>query len=361
MEALARDNGVSERTGWRWLQKGRVTKAKDGDGHTIFVMEDPLPPPTLLTAETETAIGGAGDVSEQVNDREFVTRPRLPKPLKEGTGEIIQPTLFPPDQEMIDGRKQSFLAEQIEKRVRAQRNAREMMGSDINPLVAEAEAAVKVSELSVRGAKAKIELKNLQMEEAEQKRKEERKELIERIKATCVPSPMKKYLPPDLLLLTHSQLINALSKLDLNTFTEEEATAFAIIERDKVWTNPQYYPAVKLAQFRALVKLRDEYFDQQYSNYVLRRESALRKSLDAEGIPPETVEVVLSLRPPMTYDQWYVYTLHELSVKHPEKAKELFTLMGEYHYLTGGEEKVREIQEQLLGIGRYVQENHLPF
>ena len=162
MEALARDNGVSERTGWRWLQKGRVTKAKDGDGHTIFVMEDPLPPPTLLTAETETAIGGAGDVSEQVNDREFVTRPRLPKPLKEGTGEIIQPTLFPPDQEMIDGRKQSFLAEQIEKRVRAQRNAREMMGSDINPLVAEAEAAVKVSELSVRGAKAKIELKNLQ-------------------------------------------------------------------------------------------------------------------------------------------------------------------------------------------------------
>ena len=63
----------------------------------------------------------------------------------------------------------------------------------------------------------------------------------------------------------------------------------------------------------------------------------------------------------MTYDQWYVYTLHELSVKHPEKAKELFTLMGEYHYLTGGEEKVREIQEQLLGIGRYVQENHLPF
>ncbi len=221
---------------------------------------------------------------------------------------------------------------------------RELKNGDTS-IVRQKEDETKVTELSVREAKAKIELKNLQQEEEAQRRRAEHKALIERVKLACIPEVLREELPPPLLLLTLSAISAELSKMNLTLFTEGEVNAIAKIIRDKIWTDPQYFGTVKYAQVRAAFKSIDVAMNQEWKRW---RESSVQTVCDIfleEGVPPEATRAILERSNRFSYDEFLSQFFHDMLRHDPQGITEMFKGSTELLINTGN----REVAEKYIG------------
>jgi len=200
----------------------------------------------------------------------------------------------------------------------------------------------------------------LQAEDREEEKKRGRREMIERIKSNCIPEPLRSELPPHILLLTLNTIAMELSKLDITLFSEDEVTAYAMIVRDKIWTNPEYFSDVMYSKTRSIFRFLDAYMHEEYRKWKEASIQAVADILEErEGIPPETTRSVLIGSNQFSYDSFLKQCFLDLMVKDPDGYKKVIKNMVEFLCVSGrrdlAEENVKALEEMEKLYLRYMQ------
>lgn len=119
--SLAEDIGISERTAWRWLKRGKIERHRDEDGKIFFTLK--ADPDTSLTTDTDSKKLSHTDISVSVDeiskassssDRERRRR-RFHLFLPEIDYEKAPPELV---EEYVKTKKEKWKADQAESQVR---------------------------------------------------------------------------------------------------------------------------------------------------------------------------------------------------------------------------------------------------
>jgi len=233
----------------------------------------------------------------------------------------------------------------IEERVR---ELKEMKGGDTS-MVKEKEDEVRVDELSVRGLKAKKEIRELVKEDTEERRRQHRKELLEKTKEECLPSWWRKELPPSLLLITLTTISAELSKLDLDALSFEEAVAFGVLVRSRIFGDPQYSATANFAGIRGLFKLIDEFNHQEWKKWREASIQAVCDIAEQEGIPQETTRNILINHGAYSFDDFMRYCLTYFFNTAPQKWIGFMRSVYEFLCVTGRKQEADGWAERLDG------------
>jgi hypothetical protein len=190
---------------------------------------------------------------------------------------------------------------------------RELKGTD-DLAVRRKESQVKIAELNCREFQARRKLEQLSIEEREQKRRQQRRDRIEKIKSECIPPALANELPPTILLLVTSEIVTQLSKVDIDLFDDTELMALATIAKNKIFQNPSYADEVRYASIRAAFRTLDSYLRQLASSYNL------------------------------TYDQFLKELSKQMLLQDPEGTGKLLLTMREFVHVVGTQQQRNEME-----------------
>lgn len=215
IEALAKDLQVSERTGWRWLDKGTVKRVRHEDGKVVFT----------LSADTDTH----------------------PTDVRGDGGK---------------DRRESV-------RVESQEGIR--LREPDNPGVREKSQQVDIMKLTIEGLEAENKIEELSQKRDEKNQSRDKYKKIQLVKEIIIPIELRKYLPPDILLVSLRLIDKTLIGVNLS-LDECVALAQSVIWMGYWGGNPAIYrvvrPAIIQWTFTALEQsLKDSYAGAMVNGY----------------------------------------------------------------------------------------------
>jgi hypothetical protein len=241
--------------------------------------------------------GGNGEIEDEVRPPRRRERPLIQDPSPE----------LKHKRELAEGMSLEVdIAERLKK-------LEELKGVDDSE-VRRKESQVKIAELNCREFEARRKLEQLSIEEREQKRRQQRRDRIEKIKSECIPPALANELPPTILLLVTSEIVTQLSKVDIDLFDDTELMALATIAKNKIFQNPSYADEVRYASIRAAFRTLDSYLRQLASSYNL------------------------------TYDQFLKELSKQMLLQDPEGTGKLLLTMREFVHVVGTQQQRNEME-----------------
>ncbi|MEM4721771.1 MAG: hypothetical protein QXT73_06920 [Candidatus Methanomethylicaceae archaeon] len=228
---LAKDHGISVRTAWRWLEKGRVRRTEGGfklchDSDTDT--DSDTPPDIQVSRDTRHSVSYVGR-----HKNRYDTPFALP--------------VSDPSMELKKVREKTEEAILEAERVRALK--------EIEKLTQKPPLSLEEKRALLEETKIDLELRRLKSEELSEERKKKASEIVERIKLSVLPKPFRDELPAVVVYRILLKITEELSKVDPLSTPEDELTAIAKLARDSVLSEvrpSELSPAVVRAFSRAI-------------------------------------------------------------------------------------------------------------
>lgn len=299
IESLAEDLGISERTAWRWLKKGRIERMKDKDG-IVFTLTDITA--TDVTATDDTVTSERPSVSQM------------------SIGGVKPKPIGPLAKFLVDELEANRALFQIDK-VRTLRNEwAEQKQKELERKKRETEEAHE--------AEVKLRLqKESEEEEAWRKR-----EIVQRLKDKVIPEPLRKELPSEVLMTALLAIESELSKFDLVSMPESELQIYADEAKNQIFSSPRYSPYVRQAVLRTIASELEKALRNWHEAW--KRES--RQNLNFETF----VSVLFA----------------KMLKESPKEAVEVFRLSRQLVNLYGNEEQKMIVDEKINTMSKILKE-----
>lgn len=253
MEELARDNNVSVRSGFRWLQKGIVSRGHDEEGRGVFILNDSAPD---IDGDTDNVMSGGMSRVSKKRDKEDQSLPSIGKKV------IPMMVLNPnPSTELKKEREQTELSRLKLTQAQDRKELEEIEGSPENPLVVKKKAEVELVELGVRQYEAEGRLDELKEKRLAQERirekekraseeKERIKVLIDRVKEQVLPFSMHTVIPAGVIFVIYKRIEEALLKCDFLNLSGPEAVLIGEDILTQCVNDPDLQPIIQDSLYR---------------------------------------------------------------------------------------------------------------
>jgi hypothetical protein len=216
IESLSVDNGISTRSGYRWLASKKVTKKREG-GRTLYVLN--------TDDDVDKSKAASGDGHDASRKR-------------------IAPT-----PQLAERTEAADLIEEDVRRRKAELELESLTPQAEDSSVKEERASLKKLQLSVEKIKAQKELNVLMSGENELQRRANFRARIEAVKRFIIPEPLKRQLPPDILLATYDALSRGLSELP-DSVSNEDLILYSNLILNHLWNQKDIYPSIRSAKLR---------------------------------------------------------------------------------------------------------------
>ena len=224
IEEAAEDLGISERTAWRWLKKGKIRKVKNGDGDVVFVASSDI------STDNDNVTNVTGDnVSVSVVSKERVSSDRKESgqtPVKGGAGLLVQSL-----KDELEADRVAFEIEKLQ------------------------DARTQWEERRDRERKEKLEqermlrLEEVRMAEEYRQREEEQRNVRHKIqvakKEAC--EGLDEFVSPHIFIFILQEIEKAFSKMRVEETPLHELIIIAEGVRDKIIMEPPFVEEVRKA------------------------------------------------------------------------------------------------------------------
>jgi len=172
------------------------------------------------------------------------------------------PVITDPSPKLKEKREEAETADlqvSIEKKSKELEKIKKGGGEDTGG-IKKKEDEVKVAELTAKEIKIKNEIRKMEKNDREEAERENRKELLERVKLSLIPPFLRNELPSPLLAITLSEITGVLLPLiNLGEMSEGELKIYGKVIRDKVWSDPKHLGIIKSAQQKVVLNILKTY------------------------------------------------------------------------------------------------------
>jgi hypothetical protein len=248
IEELAADMGISERTGWRWLRKGKVRKEISENGEGVFVLSDN----TDTDRDDNVTVTWQGDRNKDVIEERGDRKKYRPSKVSFASIEPSPAVISQAERTQIA----ELQAEEEEALERRKGRNKE------HPLVTEMRARVESKKLN-------LELQNLIQQENEQLRDGYQRKMIETVKVTVIPSKLRAQLPSDILLVSLRLIDEGLKNVAGYTLDECIALAKSIVYMKYWGADPTIYRIIRPAIIRWMFTELEHNLEAEYKSMVM--------------------------------------------------------------------------------------------